>query len=198
MKRVFAALFGLFAAALVHAVNVHAAEDGERARIQRAVDAAIRPVMAKNDVPGMAVAVTVGGKPHVFNYGVASRESGKKVDDDTLFEIGSVSKTFTATLASYAETRGKLALSDKASAHLPALAHSSFDKISLLGLGEAESQPRVVGGDRVRERRGRAVMEIGRVLPQALERRRAVHLRGAPRRVARHTRGLRLAHHLVG
>lgn len=108
------------------------AADGPLARI---VDEAIRPVMAENDVPGMAVAVTVRGRQSVFNYGVAAKDSGRKVTDDTLFEIGSVSKTFTATLAAYAQLQGTLSLSDSASRYLPALAGSAFDRISVLELG---------------------------------------------------------------
>ncbi len=109
------------------------ASDGQDL-IERAVNEAIHPVMEEYDVPGMAVAVAVQGRRYVFNYGVASKESGQKVSDETLFEIGSISKTFTATLASYAEARGTLSLSDNASKHLPALAGSSFDRISLLDL----------------------------------------------------------------
>ncbi|WP_437375597.1 class C beta-lactamase [Inquilinus limosus] len=110
------------------------ADDGQN-QLGRVVDEAIRPVMAENDVPGMAVAVTVRGERSFFNYGVASKESGQKVTEDTLFEIGSVSKTFTATLAAYAQVRGALSFSDMASRYLPELAGSSFDRISLLDLG---------------------------------------------------------------
>lgn len=104
-------------------------------RLERVVNEVIRPVIDQNNVPGMAVAVTVQGKRYFFNYGVASKESGREVTEDTIFEIGSISKTFTATLASYAQASGKLSLSDNASSYLPALAGSSFDKISLLDLG---------------------------------------------------------------
>lgn len=99
------------------------------------MDAAIRPVMQEHAIPGMAVAVTLNGEPYYFNYGVASKESGQMVTEDTIFEIGSVSKTFTATLASYAQESGTLSLSDHASQYLPSLRGSSFDSISLLDLG---------------------------------------------------------------
>ena len=56
-------------------------------------------------------------------------------DSDTLFEIGSVSKTFTATLVSYAQAGGHLSLSDNASRYLPALRGSNLDHVSLLNLG---------------------------------------------------------------
>ncbi|WP_020654670.1 class C beta-lactamase [Massilia niastensis] len=107
----------------------------DAARIERAVDSAIRPLMAKYDVPGMAVAVTVDGRAHFFNYGVASREQATPVSAHTLFELGSISKTFTATLACYAQALGKLSLDEHPGAYLPALKGSAVDKASLLDLG---------------------------------------------------------------
>ncbi|MBP2238629.1 beta-lactamase class C [Sinorhizobium kostiense] len=123
------------ASLLLSGACAHASDSDAQGSLQRIVDEAVRPVMEENGVPGMAVAITVRGKRHVFNYGVVSKESGKEVTDDTIFEIGSISKTFTATLASYAQETGVLSLSDSASKYLPALAESSFDKISLLDLG---------------------------------------------------------------
>nr|WP_322615408.1 class C beta-lactamase [Pseudomonas sp. BIC9C] len=104
-------------------------------QIETVVNAAVQPVMQTEGIQGMAVAVTVNGQAHYFNYGVASKETGTPVTRDTLFEIGSVSKTFTATLAAYAQATGKLSLSDKASQILPALRGSAFDHISVLQLG---------------------------------------------------------------
>jgi len=103
--------------------------------IESVVNAAVKPVLQKEGIAGMAVAVTVNGKQHFFNYGVASKETAKPVTENTLFEIGSVSKTYTATLAAYAQASGKLSLSDKASHILPALRGSAFDNISVLQLG---------------------------------------------------------------
>ncbi len=104
-------------------------------QIETLVNAAVQPVIQAEGIHGMAVAVTVNGQAHYFNYGVASKETGSPVTKDTLFEIGSVSKTFTATLAAYAQATGKLSLSDKASQVLPALRGSAFDNISVLQLG---------------------------------------------------------------
>lgn len=107
---------------------------GEPARLRAAVDAAVRPLMAEHDVPGMAVAVTVNGQSWFFNYGLASREQKTAVTENTLFELGSISKTFTATLAGYAQERGQLSLDDHPGAYLPQLKGSALDKASLLHL----------------------------------------------------------------
>jgi beta-lactamase class C len=136
MRNISFPKLGILATAfLFFGASAHAADSGGQSQLDRVVDEAVRPVMKENNVPGLAVAVAVGGKRYFFNYGIASTESGQKVTEDTIFEIGSISKTFTATLASYAEVRGTLSLSDSASKHLPALAGSSFDAISVLDLG---------------------------------------------------------------
>jgi beta-lactamase class C len=83
----------------------------------------------------MAVAVTVDGKVSFFNYGVASREDETPINEETLFEIGSVSKIFTGTLASYAQVLGKLSLDDRPGRYLPQLEGSAIDEVSLLHLG---------------------------------------------------------------
>lgn len=126
---------GVVASCLFCGVAAHAADGGDQDGLEQTVKATIQPLMTENDVPGLAVAITVKGKRYVFNYGVASKETGQKVTNDTIFEIGSLSKTFTAVLASYGEVSGKLSFSDKATKYLPELSGSSFDKISLLDLG---------------------------------------------------------------
>lgn len=98
------------------------------------VDAAAKSMMQTYAIPGMAIAISHKGQSHFFEYGVASRESGQAVDRHTLFELGSISKLFTATLGAYAEARGTLNLSDNASQYLPALRGTAFDHISLLDL----------------------------------------------------------------
>lgn len=104
------------------------------AELNQAVDAAVKPMMQAYAIPGMAIAISHKGQSHFFEYGVASRESGRAVDRHTLFELGSISKLFTATLGAYAEARGTLNLSDNASQYLPDLQGSAFDHISLLDL----------------------------------------------------------------
>ena len=114
-------------------VAVPAAEDTSRART--AVDAAILPLMSRHDIPGMAVGLVLDGQPYVFTYGVASKESKAPVTEATLFEIGSVSKIFTATLAAYAQVTGKLSLDDYPGKYLPQLRGRPIDRASLLHLG---------------------------------------------------------------
>ena len=116
------------------ALNSHAGDRPDPRRIKDTVDAIIQPLQAQYGIPGMAVAISVDGENHFYNYGVMSKETQKPITDRTLFEVGSFSKTFAATLASYARVSGKLSLSERVSTYLPALGGSSFDTISLLNL----------------------------------------------------------------
>lgn len=106
----------------------------DRKAIESRVARVVRPLMAQREIPGMAVGVLVDGEPHVFSYGVASRQTRRPVDADTLFEVGSVSKTVTATLTAYAQALGKLSLSDTVGRHLPALRGTRFGDLPLLHL----------------------------------------------------------------
>ncbi|NPT33166.1 class C beta-lactamase [Paraburkholderia xenovorans] len=121
--------------ALCATASMSRAADATQDSIQRTVDAAIRPLMAKDGIHGMAVGIVAGGKAYVYNYGVASAETGKPVTRDTLFELGSISKTFTATLASYAQVSGNLSLSDTTGKYLPVLQGSQFGNVKLVNLG---------------------------------------------------------------
>lgn len=56
------------------------------------------------------------------------------MDGDTLFELGSASKTFNVTLAALAAERGLLSIDDAVSKHLTGLKGTAFDRISLIDL----------------------------------------------------------------
>jgi len=84
----------------------------DQARFERIAADVFAPVMAEYDIPGLAVGVVIEGETHVFTAGVANRKTKAPVTADTLFELGSVSKLFTVTLAARAEGDGALALED--------------------------------------------------------------------------------------
>jgi beta-lactamase class C len=121
------------------AICVWAGFSGVRAAAQDDVrsvaDAAVQPLKREYSIPGMAIGLTAGGRTYVFNYGVASTQSGTLVTNETLFEVGSISKTITATLTSYAAANGNLSLSDRVDKFVPSLRGSKFGAVRLLNLG---------------------------------------------------------------
>nr|WP_249688925.1 class C beta-lactamase [Microvirga sp. 3-52] len=102
--------------------------------VRQAVDEAMKPVIEQYGIPGLAIAVTIDGQRHFIEYGLASKEPRVPVTRDTLFELGSISKTFTATLATYAVVEGRLSLNDSVTRHMPELKGSALDKVRLLDL----------------------------------------------------------------
>ena len=103
--------------------------------IEKIVTQVTQPMMQRFGIPGMAVGIVTDKHSYVYASGVKSKATGEPVTSGTLFEIGSLSKAFTATIVSYAQVGGHLSLSDNASKYLLALRGSSFDNVSLLNLG---------------------------------------------------------------
>lgn len=103
--------------------------------VETLVKARAESLMNQYNIAGMAIAVTDGNQQMFFNYGLASREARTPVTADTLFELGSISKTFTAALAAYAQANGKLSLSDHPGQYLPTLRGTPLDQVTLADLG---------------------------------------------------------------
>lgn len=110
--------------------QAHAAKPDFDAKVRKAAEA----VMREHGIAGLAIGVTDHGEQRFYNFGVASKDTRLPVTSDTLFEIGSISKTFTATLAAFAQAAGKLSLSESPTRYLPKLRGSALDKVTLLNL----------------------------------------------------------------
>ena len=114
--------------------NAYEITNENKKNIENVVNQSFKPLMEKYDVFGMAIGVIYKGESHEQYYGIQSNIDNKAVDNQTLFELGSVSKTFTATAGAYAKTQGKLSFEDHPSKHWSALKNSEIDKVNLLEL----------------------------------------------------------------
>ena len=121
-------------AALVLATGASAASASASDPRDQQVRERIRAVMQQYDIPGMVVAITEQGQHRFYSVGQATRAPATAVSADTLFEVGSVSKTFTATLAAVAQIEGHLQLQDSVGKYVPSLAGSAFGQLPLLAL----------------------------------------------------------------
>lgn len=133
--RLAAAAAALLCCALAGVPGASHARSAASDPVRHAVDESIGAMMRKDQIPGVAVGIIVDGKPAVFNYGMASLETHQPVNGNTLFELGSVSKTFTATLTAWAQVNHQLSLTDPVDHYLPTLRGSAFGRVSLLNLG---------------------------------------------------------------
>ena len=98
------------------------------------VQAAAKAVMQQYAIAGMSIAISHNGQQQFYNFGVASKDTQQRVTADTLFEVGSISKLLTATLATYAQAKGDLVLTDQTRQYLPELNGSDFGNVALVHL----------------------------------------------------------------
>ena len=98
------------------------------------VEKSITPLMKAQSIPGMAIAVIYQGQPHYFTFGKADVAANKPVTPQTLFELGSISKTFTGVLGGDAIARGEISLGDPVTKYWPELTGKQWQGIRMLDL----------------------------------------------------------------
>ncbi|MEV4397286.1 serine hydrolase [Nonomuraea sp. NPDC049607] len=76
-------------------------------------------LLAENEVPGAAVAVAADGETVEVAAGTLSTATGVEATTGSLFQIGSITKVLTATLAMQLADEGRLDLDAPVRAHLP-------------------------------------------------------------------------------
>lgn len=74
---------------------------------------------AEAGIPGVAVGIRHGDRHVVVSHGVTNVEHPLPVDGRTLFQIGSTTKTFTATAIMRLVDEGRIGLDDRVVDHLP-------------------------------------------------------------------------------
>lgn len=95
------------------------------------LDDALLEEMKRRHVPGLSVLVMKDGKViKEKGYGLANVEHKVPVTPQTVFQSGSVGKTFTAALILLLEKDGKLTLDDPVSRHLPGTP-AAWEKITI-------------------------------------------------------------------
>lgn len=91
------------------------------AKLGKLLAPVVEASMKETEVPGVAVGLRLDGEDHTFGFGVTSIEAPLPVDGETMFQIGSTTKTFTGTAVMQLVEDGRLALSDPVVKHLPSL-----------------------------------------------------------------------------
>lgn len=101
-------------AVILHSMVVSAQIPGAPTDFVANYDAVIRKTLETvPDVPGLAVVVIKDDKPiFIKAYGMADKEAGRKADTDTIWYMGSSTKSFTALVAAMLDRKGTIKLSD--------------------------------------------------------------------------------------
>lgn len=129
MKRLLT-LFSFFTLILVLAGSTAAAQDGDFS----AIDDLIIDLMRRYNVPGVGLAVVRDGEVLYTNgYGVRDVSTGVPVTAQTLFSIGSITKSFTALAAMQQVEAGRVDLDAPIVTVLPDLPHpdTRFEQVTL-------------------------------------------------------------------
>jgi CubicO group peptidase (beta-lactamase class C family) len=96
-----------------------------------AVDRYLQAQMQRQHIPGIALAVLRNGKPlYVKGYGVATLEHPVAATPNTVFQLGSIGKQFTAVAVMMLADEHKLNLDDPVSKYLPEVP-AAWNKVTL-------------------------------------------------------------------
>jgi CubicO group peptidase (beta-lactamase class C family) len=88
--------------------------------LDKKVDSAAQSYIGLEVTTGVSIGILKNGKTYFYNYGETAKGNKKLPNAHTIYEIGSISKTFTATLLADAVNSGKISLGDPVSKYLPA------------------------------------------------------------------------------
>ena len=110
------------------------------AQISKQVKASVKSRVQFGLLNGLVIALVNKDGVEYFSYGVTSADEGALVDENTIFEIGSISKVFTASLLADAEQRGEVHGKDTINKYLSLdLRNRNLDVITLNALANHHS-----------------------------------------------------------
>ena len=112
IKAISLAAFIIFSPTQMIIAQTDSVDDEIKSILQDRIDHAKQSV-------GMVVGLIDEDRTRIVSYGKASKDSARMVDGDSVFEIGSVSKVFTAILLADMVERGEVSLNDPISKYLP-------------------------------------------------------------------------------
>lgn len=118
----------------IFSTSIYAGNTPKEQEVKKLVDQNFKPLLDKYNVPGMAVGVIQNNKKYEIYYGLQSVQDKKAVNSSTIFELGSVSKLFTATAGGYAKAKGKISFDDTPGKYWKELKNTPIDQVNLLQL----------------------------------------------------------------
>ncbi|GAC1395109.1 MAG: serine hydrolase [Sediminibacterium sp.] len=103
--------------------NTMAAQEGTPSFVKDSLDVYTNRALQEWQIPGAAVCIVKDGKVVLMKgYGVKEMNGNDKVDENTLFMIGSNTKAFTATALALLDAEKKCSLDDKVTQWIPQFA----------------------------------------------------------------------------
>jgi D-alanyl-D-alanine-carboxypeptidase/D-alanyl-D-alanine-endopeptidase len=84
------------------------AKEPEPQNLHEEINRIINPYIYSGSRVGVAVGIYNNGVEEMFFYGTKNIETGETIDENTMFEIGSITKTFTSVMLAEMEIEGKI------------------------------------------------------------------------------------------
>jgi len=107
-------------ACIVFACTASAQQDSIPSFVKDSLDTYVTRAMTDWEIPGLSVCIVKNGKVVLMKgYGVKDMAGNDKVDENTLFMIGSNTKAFTATAIATLDAENKLSLDDNVTKWIP-------------------------------------------------------------------------------
>lgn len=96
-----------------------ASDNALKTKLDSTVNAPLTAYMKTKGNVGLSVGIYYQGKDYYYNYGETRAGNAQLPSNHNLYDIGSITKTFTATLLALAVNEGKVKLSSPVSSFLP-------------------------------------------------------------------------------
>lgn len=96
--------------------------------IESAIKKQAQHLLQDNRFTSVSIGVVSDGKSITGHYGELTKKQGNKPNDQTIYEIGSVSKTMVGLLTAYAIADGKLSLNQNVNSYID----NQLDKVSTI------------------------------------------------------------------
>jgi D-alanyl-D-alanine-carboxypeptidase/D-alanyl-D-alanine-endopeptidase len=122
MKKVYLIIFLLAITCNCFAQGEHVLQKSDnpmKSALDSAVDKLVTDYMKGGKRVGISLGVNYKGQSFTYNYGETSPGSGILPSERSVYEIGSITKTFTGLLMAHAITEHRIALSDDIRKFLP-------------------------------------------------------------------------------
>jgi CubicO group peptidase (beta-lactamase class C family) len=112
-----------------------------KTKLDKQVDSVARSYIQKSNTVGLSIGIRKDGQTYTYGYGVTQKGNKEIPEGNTIFEIGSITKTFTATLLAYFIKEGKISLTDPILKYLPdsLSANPELQKITIVNLSNHTS-----------------------------------------------------------
>jgi CubicO group peptidase (beta-lactamase class C family) len=109
--------------------------------IDKQIDFIARKYIQNSNTVGLSVGILNGAQVATYGYGETQKGKNKLPDAATIFEIGSITKTFTASILAQYVNEGKIHLTDPITQYLPdsLLANPELRRIKIVNLSNHTS-----------------------------------------------------------